>query len=63
MVILLPPYLNQPDAGLQHLLARLTPEALQEAMEPGSMAARQVEVAIPKFSIDHSLELVPVSTS
>ncbi|CAB3370529.1 Hypothetical predicted protein [Cloeon dipterum] len=60
MVILLPPYLNQPDGGLQQLLARLTPEALQEAMEPGSMAARQVEVAIPKFSIDHSLELVPV---
>ncbi|XP_059486944.1 serine protease inhibitor 88Ea-like [Neocloeon triangulifer] len=60
MVILLPPYLNQPDGGLQHLLARLTPEALQEAMEPGSMSARQVEVAIPKFSIDHSLELVPV---
>lgn len=60
MVILLPPYLNEPDGGLQHLLNRLTPEALKEAMEPGSMATRSVEVAIPKFTIEHSLELQPV---
>ncbi|KAF4529448.1 hypothetical protein B566_EDAN014224 [Ephemera danica] len=59
MVILLPPYLNDPDGGLQQLLNKLTPQALQEAMEPGSMAARAVEVAIPKFTVEHSIELQP----
>lgn len=56
MVILLPP--STPEA-LEGVLNRLTPEALEQALEEGM--GREVEVKIPKFSFEKSYELVPVS--
>lgn len=55
MVILLPP--NTPEA-LEGVLSRLTPDALQQALDEGM--GREVEVKIPKFSFEKTYELVPV---
>lgn len=55
MVILLPP--NTPEA-LEGVLSRLTPDALQQALEEGM--GREVEVKIPKFSFEKTYQLVPV---
>lgn len=57
MVILLPP--NTPEA-LEGVLSRLTPEALEQALDEGM--GREVELQIPKFSFEKTYQLVPVRT-
>ncbi|KAG8235041.1 hypothetical protein J437_LFUL017470 [Ladona fulva] len=57
LVILLPPF-NLPD-GLERTVAQLNVDALREALGPGSGFERPIEVALPKFSIEHSFDLKP----
>ncbi|XP_046392924.1 serine protease inhibitor 88Ea-like [Ischnura elegans] len=60
LVILLPPF-ALPD-GLERTIAQLNVDALREALAPGSALARPLEVAIPKFSIEQSIDLKPTLT-
>lgn len=59
MFVLLPPYAAP--RGVNNILKRLTPENLKEILDEEVMVPREVEVGLPKFSVEHSLELVPVS--
>lgn len=60
MYILLPPFAKED--GVETVLKRLTIEKFKNIVEGGSLLARTVEVSLPKFSLEHSLELVPVGT-
>lgn len=53
MVIILPPFHN-----LDGVLAKLTPDTLDDALKEGM--AREVDVSLPKFAFEQNLELVPV---
>lgn len=55
MIIFLPPFIPN---GLEHLLSRLTPETLQQALNEGM--AREIEIKLPKFSFEKSVEFRPV---
>lgn len=59
MFVFLPPYAAP--RGITNILKRLTPQILREILTEEVMIPREVEVGIPKFSIEQSLELVPVS--
>lgn len=54
MIIILPPFHN-----LDGVLAKLTPDTLDDALKEGM--AREVDVSLPKFAFEQNLELVPVS--
>ncbi|KAG8282487.1 serine protease inhibitor 88Ea-like [Homalodisca vitripennis] len=58
MFVFLPPYAAP--RGISNILKRLTPENLREILTEEIMIPREVEVGIPKFSVEQSLELVPV---
>ncbi|XP_004519673.1 serine protease inhibitor 88Ea [Ceratitis capitata] len=53
MVIILPPFHN-----LDGVLAKLTPESLDDALKEGM--AREVDVSLPKFAFEQNLELIPI---
>uniref|UniRef100_A0A0A1XL05 Serpin B9 n=1 Tax=Zeugodacus cucurbitae TaxID=28588 RepID=A0A0A1XL05_ZEUCU len=53
MVIILPPFHN-----LDGVLAKLTPDSLDDALKEGM--AREVDVSLPKFAFEQNLELVPI---
>ncbi|XP_053968445.1 serine protease inhibitor 88Ea [Anastrepha ludens] len=53
MIIILPPFHN-----LDGVLAKLTPNSLDDALKEGM--AREVDVALPKFAFEQNLELVPI---
>lgn len=55
MMIFLPPF--QPNA-LENVLARLTPETLEEALDEG--LSREVELKLPRFSFEKTYQMVPV---
>ena len=57
MFIILPPY-TKPNA-IEAVIKQLTVESLQEIIEDD--LPRAVEVSIPKFTIEQTLELTPVS--
>lgn len=59
MFVFLPPYAAP--RGIANILRRLTPHNLREILSEEAMVPREVEVGIPKFSVENSLELVPVS--
>lgn len=60
MFILLPPFADP--NGIEFLLRKLTPEMIAEIVEPNYMVERPVELAVPKFTVEHKLDgLVPVS--
>lgn len=60
LVILLPPFALAD--GLERVIAQLSVDALREALAPGSALARPLEVALPKFSIEQSIDLKPTLT-
>lgn len=59
MFILLPPFTKED--GVETVLKRLTIEKFKNIVEGGALSERTVEVSLPKFSLEHTLELVPVS--
>jgi serine protease inhibitor len=59
MFIILPPY-AKPNA-IESVINQLSVESLQEIMQDD--LPRAVEVSIPKFTVEKSLELTPVSSS
>lgn len=58
MYIFLPPFTQE--GNIETVLKRLTPEAFK-AVVNGSLLPRQVDLALPKFGLEHTIELVPVS--
>jgi serine protease inhibitor len=58
MFIILPPFAKS--NGIEAVLKQLSVESLQEIVEDD--LPRAVEVSIPKFTVEHSLELTPVSS-
>jgi len=57
MFIILPPY-TKPN-GIEAVINQLSVESLQEIVEDD--LPRAVEVSIPKFTIEQTIELTPVS--
>lgn len=55
MVIFLPPFISN---GLDDVLKRLTPDALQQALENGM--PREIELKLPKFAFEKTYEFLPV---
>ncbi|XP_054273238.1 serine protease inhibitor 88Ea-like [Macrosteles quadrilineatus] len=58
MFVFLPPYAAP--RGVANILRRLTPHNLREILSEDAMVPREVEVGMPKFSVESSLELVPI---
>lgn len=56
MIVFLPPAVG--DNALEKVLNNLTPEALHEALQDGF--EREVQLKIPKFSTEKTIELLPV---
>jgi len=54
MIVFLPPQ----QSALENVLNSLTPEALHEALQDGF--EREVQLKIPKFSTEKTIELLPV---
>jgi len=55
MMIFLPPFTPN---GLENVLTRLTPEALEQALDEG--LSREVELQLPRFSFEKTYQMVPV---
>lgn len=55
MMVFLPPF--TPNA-LENVLSRLTPEALEQALDEG--LSREVELQLPRFSFEKTYQMVPV---
>lgn len=60
MYILLPPFANTEDS-IEATLKNLTLENFKSIVENDNMISRTVQVALPKFSLETSIELTPVS--
>lgn len=58
MYILLPPFSKED--GIETVLKKLTLENFRSVVN-GSLSPRQVQVSFPKFGLEHTIELVPVS--
>ena len=56
MIVFLPP--TTAENALEKLLNKITPEALKEALQDGF--EREVQLKIPKFSTEKTIELLPV---
>lgn len=61
MFILLPPFTKAD--GIETILKRLTREKFKAITQGTNLDAHTVQVGLPKFSLEHTLELVPVSTA
>lgn len=60
MYILLPPFVKED--GVATILKRLTLEKFRSIVDENStLLPRTVQVSLPKFSLEHTIELVPVS--
>ncbi|XP_018330580.1 serine protease inhibitor 88Ea isoform X2 [Agrilus planipennis] len=57
MYILLPPFAKED--GIDTVLKKLTIDNFKEVVN-GSLSPRQVQVSLPKFSLEHTIELAPV---
>lgn len=58
MFILLPPFSKED--GIEQVLKRLTLENFKSVVN-GSLLPRQVQVSLPKFTLEQTIELTPVS--
>lgn len=58
MFILLPPFSTT--NGLEIVLSRLNSTTLAEIVKDGGLISRTVEVSIPKFVVERTVELTPV---
>lgn len=56
MIVFLPPAVG--DNALEKVLSSLSPEALHEALQDGF--EREVQLKMPKFSTEKTIELLPV---
>lgn len=62
MFILLPPFSNTEDS-IDATLKNLNLENFKKVVDKGSLVERTVHVALPKFSLETTIELVPVLES
>lgn len=60
MFILLPPFAQTEDS-IEATLKNLTLENFKNIVENNNMISRTVQVALPKFSLETTIELTPVS--
>lgn len=58
MYILLPPFVED---GVAVVLKKLTLEKFKNIVSGNTLGPRTVQVSLPKFSLEHTMELVPVS--
>ncbi|XP_017768664.1 PREDICTED: serpin B4-like isoform X2 [Nicrophorus vespilloides] len=59
MYILLPPFAKED--GIPTILKRLTLERFKSIVdENSSLSARTVQVSVPKFSLEHTIQMVPI---
>lgn len=58
MYVLLPPFADKD--GLDNVLKKLTLEKFK-SLVANNLVSKTVQVAFPKFSLEHTVELVPVS--
>lgn len=58
MFILLPPFASK--NGLEKVLSRLNAKTLHDIVAEGALVSRKVEVSLPKFSVERTIELGPV---
>lgn len=59
MYILLPPFVKED--GVASILKKLTLERFRNIVgQHSSLQARTVEVSLPKFTLDHTIEMVPI---
>lgn len=59
MFVFLPPY--SAPKGVNTILSNMTPVKLRDILSGKVMNQKEVEVGLPKFSVEHTLELAPVS--
>lgn len=59
MFVFLPPFVSRD--GIRTILSRINPKNLQEILSEDAMIPRKVEVGLPRFSVEQTLELAPVS--
>lgn len=62
MYILLPPFANTEDS-IEATLKNLTLENFKSIVDNDNLISRTVHVALPKFSLETTIELTPVSIS
>ncbi|XP_076254875.1 serine protease inhibitor 88Ea-like isoform X2 [Rhynchophorus ferrugineus] len=62
MYILLPPFSNTEDS-IESTLKQLNLQNFRKIVDRGSLVSRTVQVALPKFSLETTIELVPVLES
>lgn len=60
MYILLPPFSNT-ENSIEKTLKNLTLENFRKVVDSNELIARTVQVAYPKFSLETTIELTPVS--
>ncbi|XP_075235461.1 serine protease inhibitor 88Ea-like [Lycorma delicatula] len=58
MYILLPPFASP--NGITNVLKRLTLKTLHEIVDEDIMIPRPVEVSVPKFTVEQSLNMIPI---
>lgn len=61
MFILLPPFSNT-EYSIEGTLKNLTLENFRKVVDSNELIARTVQVALPKFSLETTIEMTPVST-
>ncbi|KAL3281765.1 hypothetical protein HHI36_004968 [Cryptolaemus montrouzieri] len=59
MYILLPPFSKTNDA-LENTLSKLTLEEFRKIVKGNNAFKQSIQVSLPKFSLEHTIELVPV---
>lgn len=62
MYILLPPFSNTEDS-IETTLKNLNLDSFRRIVDGGSLVSRTVQVALPKFALETTIELVPVLES
>lgn len=60
MYILLPPFANT-EYSIEATLKNLTLENFRKVVDSNELIARTVQVALPKFSLETTVEMTPVS--
>lgn len=60
MFILLPPFVRA--NGVENVLANLNAETFGEIVKEGNLFPKKVIVSLPKFTMERTIEMAPVST-
>ena len=59
MYVFLPPFTKE--GAIDNTLKKLTVDKFQNIVNSNRLTAKTVQVSFPKFALEHTIELVPVS--